>query len=242
MEKLLAIVKENIINKPQNYFTVDNTKELLRPIPNIKDIKDIEVLFFMGSNRIERKGKDKELHPYETKSNEWYTLLFEAPLPKIDISQYGKKLLKFSAKMCRKATEIYVDNPNLQLFTIGNLPKLEIIRGLERCKKMKFLEINKCNHLFDYSFIKELTSLIFVNLSDNKNLEDLGFLTSEHKVTQLILTGTKVTKNHKNIKILQQLKYLKKIAFEATKKDIMLFREALPNCYVNGVRYYDLQK
>ena len=121
MEKLLAIVKENVINKPQNYFTVDNTKELLRPIPNIKDIKDIEALFFMELNLYEiaalntivrnryiyeRKGKDKELHPYETKSNEWYTLLFEAPLPKIDISQYGKKLLKFSAKMCRKATEI----------------------------------------------------------------------------------------------------------------------------------------
>ena len=105
MEKLLAIVKENVINKPQNYFTVDNTKELLRPIPNIKDIKDIEALFFMELNLYEiaalntivrnryiyeRKGKDKELHPYETKSNEWYTLLFEAPLPKIDISQYGK--------------------------------------------------------------------------------------------------------------------------------------------------------
>lgn len=257
MEKLLAIVKENIINKPQNYFTVDNTKELLRPIPNIKDIKDIEVLFFMELNLYEiaalntivrnryiyeRKGKDKELHPYETKSNEWYTLLFEAPLPKIDISQYGKKLLKFSAKMCRKATEIYVDNPNLQLFTIGNLPKLEIIRGLERCKKMKFLEINKCNHLFDYSFIKELTSLIFVNLSDNKNLEDLSFLTSEHQVTQLILTGTRAAKSHKNIETLQQLKNLKKIVIESSKKDIMLFREALPHCYVNGVRYYDLQK
>ena len=144
--------------------------------------------------------------------------------------------------MCRKATEIYVDNPNLQLFTIGNLPKLEIIRGLERCKEMKFLEINKCNHLFDYSFIKELTSLIFVNLSDNKNLENLSFLTSEHKVTQLILTGTRAAKSHKNIEILQQLKYLKKIAIESSKKDIMLFREALPNCYVNGVRYYDLQK
>jgi hypothetical protein len=257
MEKLLAIVKENVINKPQNYFTVDNTRELLRPIPNIKDIKDIEALFFMELNLYEiaalntivrnryiyeRKGKDKELHPYETKSNEWYTLLFEAPLPKIDISQYGKKLLKFSAKMCRKATEIYVDNPNLQLFTIGNLPKLEIIRGLERCKEMKFLEINKCNHLFDYSFIKELTSLIFVNLSDNKNLENLSFLTSEHQVTQLILTGTRAAKSHKNIEILQQLKYLKKIAIESSKKDIMLFREALPNCYVNGVRYYDLQK
>ena len=257
MEKLLAIVKENIINKPQNYFTVDNTKELLRPIPNIKDIKDIEVLFFMELNLYEiaalntivrnryiyeRKGKDKELHPYETKSNEWYTLLFEASLPKIDISQYGKKLLKFSAKMCRKATEIYVDNPNLQLFTIGNLPKLEIIRGLERCKKMKFLEINKCNHLFDYSFIKELTSLIFVNLSDNKNLEDLSFLTSEHQVTQLILTGTRAAKSHKNIETLQQLKNLKKIVIESSKKDIMLFREALPHCYVNGVRYYDLQK
>ena len=36
MEKLLEIVKKNVINKPQNYFTVDNTKELLRPIPNIK--------------------------------------------------------------------------------------------------------------------------------------------------------------------------------------------------------------
>jgi len=163
-----------------------------------------------------------------------YLYLMEDKSRIFDFSGLKNSPTQIHLEMCRNAESIKLSESNiLDTLILGCLPKLTSIENIENHKQISFLEVQKCNKLDDFSFIKSLTNIVYLNISENKNLKNLSFLTDKHKIICLFLVAIPgLLKNEDNIHYLKQLKYLKELRVMGSATDRDKLRAELPNVII----------
>lgn len=147
------------------------------------------------------------------------------------LAQLTKLVISASRQVNRLELPI---TKNIEAIELSYLPVLEKIQGIEK-SSLLYLTINHCSKLDDFSFIKTLKKLVWLDLSGNNQLTDLNFLLASSQIVILQLLDTNLLDNPKNIKSLLKLKYLRYLTISGKQSQVASLREQLPDCVVNGM-------
>lgn len=123
------------------------------------------------------------------------------------------------------------------MLILDTMPKLTDVEGL--CQQIDLLDltISRTARFTGFDVIKKLKNLLFLNLSFNKTLENLDFLTEDHNVMFLDIASCPNLDIMNNISVLKKLKNLKHIIVSLKKKELSVVMEALPNVYINQEKF-----
>lgn len=158
----------------------------------------------------------------------------------LDLSNLKKALEKVNVSMMRPCSEILFPNSkNLEMISVGFLPRLEKVDNLSTLSNLRYLSIDKCNNFTGWDDISNLKNLSYLSLSDNVKLPELSFLDSKLPIVILHLSSTNAMKLRNTIEYLSRLKRLRYLTIQATKNELQALREMLPFCYVNGALFSD---
>jgi Leucine-rich repeat (LRR) protein len=101
-----------------------------------------------------------------------------------------KELVLIKCKM--SDLEFISDQSTLEDLQIYYSPILYDISAIERCKKLQKLIIDHCKKIDAYDFIKKLSNLTFLTISDSAEIKTLNFLNGLKKLKHFGFVGTTI--------------------------------------------------
>jgi hypothetical protein len=127
--------------------------------------------------------------------------LSDLVISKFKLTDKNKKLFLNMSNL-RKLTLIQGKVENLEfLKTLENLEELEIsymsslkdIEGLAACKKtLKKLILDHCKNISNYVVMEKLKELVFLNITDSQEIENLEFIPKLNHLEHFAFVGTSV--------------------------------------------------
>lgn len=143
-------------------------------------------------------------------------------------------LKKIKLDLSFRCTDVIYSGNNVEMLSIGFLPKLEKIVDIDCADNLRYLDITKCNKLNDFEFIKRCKKLMYLNLSNNKMIEDISFIPTDSEIRCLHLDLKNILKNESTILHLSKMKNLSYLLITGNKAESKMLRERFPDCFVNG--------
>lgn len=153
----------------------------------------------------------------------------------IDCNEFVGDVKKISLVACRKC-EVVISKANLEMLVMNTMPQLTVVEGMSQHLELKDLTISRTNKFNRFDDIKALKNILFLNLSENKALEDINFLKEHPNLIFLDLIRCSNLELMNIIEVLQTIKSLKHVNISLKKKEMLVFLEALPNIYINSQR------
>ncbi|WP_343614204.1 hypothetical protein [Flavobacterium sp.] len=244
----------NKLKEVPSIFGIESVASWLQNIENINQFKIIESLFDKNLSINQWRGLitllnqkyanyiepsydfgdsfEKCLAPNSNNHKNIYLLDDKSKI--IDFSKL-LNLSKLKVNMAHRCEELSFFNPQLEMLNIGFLPKLTTIKSIESAVNLKYLTLTKCNKLNDFAFIRNLKKLIYLDLSDNKLIKQIDFISDDSEVRVLyLLFSRNIIKNEETFSRLSAMKHLKYLYITANKAEQRELRNWLPNCFING--------
>lgn len=246
----------NLLKNSPNGFAPSDVEYWLNNVPNIENFEEIEFLYRkISENKNYYKAlaalnmqKYLRISEYnKSMSENWSGIEGEYKEERFArLTLYANKSKEFSFAgfpdiklislwSCRNLEYVNLSkNSNLTTAYIFNCRMLDKLTV--NSKKIKSFTLSKCNKFNDFSIISEMENIVYLDVSENKLLNDASFLKGKERLVHLSFTATPMSNirqmiNKGLVELLADLPSLRSLSIPGTKKERELFREALPHCY-----------